>query len=61
MDDHLPAMLSMKDVGKLLNLPRATTYRCLKQPGFPAIRVGKRKIIVPRTELMIWLESRKNT
>ena len=38
-----------------INLPRA--YELTRQPGFPAIRVSSRRIIIPKVAFHRWLES----
>jgi len=38
-----------------INLPRA--YELTRQPGFPAIRVSSRRIIIPKEAFHRWLES----
>ena len=37
-----------------INLPRA--YELTRQPGFPAIRVSSRRIIIPKEAFHRWLE-----
>jgi excisionase family DNA binding protein len=48
------ATLTVGEVAMCLgiNLPRA--YLLVKEPGFPAMRIGRR-ILVPRAELETWL------
>ncbi len=38
------------DVGELLNLSRATTYRLANEGAIPTIRMGK-KFLVPKVQL----------
>jgi len=44
------------DVGRALNLSRATTYSLVNQGVIPSIRFGKR-IVVPRKALEEFLDS----
>jgi excisionase family DNA binding protein len=37
-----------------INLPKA--YELARQPGFPAIRVSNRRIVIPKTAFERWLE-----
>lgn len=54
--DELPAALSVwPDLGKALGISRATAYKLIREPGFPAIRVSKKKIIVPKNRLLDYL------
>jgi excisionase family DNA binding protein len=50
-----PAVYSVPEVAALLeiNLPKA--YELARQPGFPAIRIGRR-IVVPKEAFHRWLE-----
>lgn len=54
--EHLPLVLSPKDVAVILGVSRNTAYEVLHRRGFPALRVGK-QYRVPRDKFMIWLNS----
>ncbi len=51
-----PKVYTVPEVAALLgiNLPRA--YELTRQPGFPAIRVSRRRIIIPKEAFHRWLE-----
>lgn len=55
--DELPIILGVDDVQKILRISRATAYRLMNRPGFPARRVGDRRIVIPRDAFRKWLES----
>ena len=46
--------ISVVELGKVLGVGRNSAYTLVHQPGFPAIRLGKR-IVVPVEALRIWL------
>jgi excisionase family DNA binding protein len=51
----LPVMLTVEQLGQVLRVSRAKSYQILRQPGFPAVRLG-RAIRIPREALRCWLE-----
>ena len=53
--NDLPIMLNAKQVQSVLGLSRSATYNLLNSDRFPRIRLGSR-IVVPRSELMKWLD-----
>ena len=50
----LPDMLSAKDLLEVLPMSRSGIYKMLNTPGFPVIKIGKRKLI-PKHEFLVWL------
>ena len=52
---NLPEMMSAKDLMKFLPISRSSIYALLRDPTFPTIRLGQR-IIVPRDEMLRWLD-----
>ena len=58
--DDLPAAITVwPGLGEAFGLSRASCYSLAKQPGFPAVRVGKKNIIVPKNRLIEWLEKQQ--
>ncbi len=51
-----PAVYSVPEIAALLdiNLPKA--YELTRQPGFPAIQISNRRIVVPKAAFERWLE-----
>jgi excisionase family DNA binding protein len=51
-----PAVYSVPEIAALLdiNLPKA--YELARQPGFPAIQISNRRIVVPKAAFERWLE-----
>ncbi len=59
--DDLPAVISVwPGLGKALGISRATAYNLIKQPGFPAMRISDKKIIVPKNQLIEYIEQQAN-
>jgi hypothetical protein len=57
--NELPAALSVwPDLGKALGISRATAYQLTKTPGFPCLRVSKRKIVIPKDLLIRHIEQK---
>ncbi len=55
--DDLPLSLKMQDVAAVLGVSKKVAYDLARQDGFPAVRVGEKRIIVPRDLLRQWLEN----
>lgn len=53
---QLPICMKLDDVSKVLGISRATAFNLAKTPGFPAIRVGSKRLIVPRDKFFQWIE-----
>lgn len=51
------AVLRVKELAAYLGIGLNSAYELVRQPGFPAIRIGKRKIIVPIEALENWMNS----
>lgn len=47
--------VTVPEMAKLLGISRPLAYELAKKPGFPAIRVTERRIIVPVDRLHEWL------
>lgn len=46
---------TMNDLIQLLGIDTVKAYQLVKQPGFPALRIGRR-ILIPKEGLHKWLE-----
>ena len=49
-------MLTVDEFQKLWGISRPKAYELVNSEGFPSLRVG-RKILIPRNQLEIWIES----
>lgn len=54
--DELPAVLSAKDLKRVLPLGTRAVYQLFRRPDFPGKRIGRR-VLVSRDALRRWLES----
>lgn len=55
--DELPAALSVwPGLGQALGVGRCTAYQLIKQPGFPALKISNRKIVIPKDKLLEYIE-----
>ncbi|SFX65913.1 transcriptional regulator, AlpA family [Thermoactinomyces sp. DSM 45891] len=44
-----------KEVAKILGISRSMTYELLRNPNFPVLHIGKRKV-VPKHKLEQWID-----
>jgi len=49
--------MTVKEAGELLGISRATAYTLANTGKLPTIRLGERRIVVPKAALMKMLES----
>ncbi len=47
--------VSVVEAAKALGLSKSTTYSLIEQGVIPAVRVGKKRLIVPVRQLAEWL------
>ena len=50
--------LTVKEAAKMLNLSPATMYQLVRQPDFPAVRLGPRTTRIPVEALRRWMAER---
>ena len=58
--DDLPFMLSIKDVANALGFSVSKTYNLVHEPGFPRLNNVGRRVVVPRTKFLEWIEVNTN-
>jgi excisionase family DNA binding protein len=51
--------MTVKEAGEVLGISRATAYMLAGSGQIPTIRLGERRLVVPRAALMKMLESAK--
>ena len=44
-------------MAQILRVSRKVAYMLVNQPGFPAIRVGEKRIVVPRDKFKEWMDN----
>lgn len=55
--EDLPMVLTVADVQKVLNIGRNAAYELIYQKNFPVLRLGERKIRIPKSSLLEWIKS----
>jgi len=53
----LPAIMTVQDVEKCLGIHKNGAYELIRKPGFPAVRVSERRIVIPRDRFLKWLDN----
>ena len=53
--EDLPLTLRVEQMAKVLGVSRKVAYNLVKRKGFPAVRVGEKRIVIPRDRLIEWL------
>lgn len=60
--NELPACLSVwPGLGQALGISRSTAYQMIRQPGFPAVRISDRKVVVPKDKLLQFIEEKADS
>lgn len=54
--ENLPLSLKLDQVAEVLGISRKVAYDLARQPGFPVVRIGEKRLIVPRELLRNWLQ-----
>ncbi|MDW7729708.1 MAG: helix-turn-helix domain-containing protein [Bacillota bacterium] len=58
----LPICLTVADVQQILGISKSSALRLIREPDFPAIRIGERlggrRVIIPRDKFVAWLENK---
>ncbi len=55
--DELPLFLNAETVAKALGVSISSGYELMREPGFPALRVGNR-IVIPKERFIQWVNER---
>ena len=59
MNNNEKIALSVAEVASALGICKAQVYRyATEDPAFPAVRVGEKRLVIPRQALERWLENR---
>ncbi len=53
--EDLPLSLRVEQVAEVLGVSRKVAYNLAKRKDFPAVRVGEKRLIVPRDRFLQWL------
>ncbi len=55
MENGLPPILTIKQVADYLQVSMPTVRKLVMKQAFPAVKVSKKKIVVPRDKFLSWL------
>ena len=55
----LTGVRSLAELQERTGLSRTTIYRLSREPGFPAVKIGRR-VVVDGQRLTVWLEERQS-
>lgn len=55
--EQLPMMLTVDQMRKVLNIGKNSAYELIYQKNFPILKLGERKIRIPKKDLLIWIEN----
>ena len=53
----LPMYLSVDQLAALLGISRTGAYAYVHTDGFPLLRVGQKRMLIPRDKLIAWLDA----
>lgn len=56
--DQLPIVLKVEEMAQVLGISRKLAYQLVRQDDFPAVRVGKKRIVIPTTKLKEWINKK---
>ena len=54
---EMPSLLTVKEVAQVLRIGRNAAYELIYRDNFPVLRLGPKKIRVPKNELIRWIET----
>ena len=58
--DDLPVCLNVADIAQVFRVSRSVAYRIVKQKGFPSIRVGEKRIVIPKDKFIEWMDEQSD-
>ena len=53
----LPLIMTVDELQDVLGINHNGVYELVRKPGFPAVRVSKKRIIIPRDRFLQWLDN----
>lgn len=54
---ELPVLLTVKEMASVLRIGRNSAYEMVYQKKIPVLRLGPKKIRIPKYELIDWIKS----
>ena len=55
--DQYPPVMNASQLSEVLGISRAGAYQLLHQETFPTLRIGKRRLAVPKDKLILWIDN----
>jgi len=55
--EELPLVLNANDLSKALGVSIETGYQLIHSKGFPTVRIGERRYIVPKDAFIEWMKN----
>lgn len=59
--NEMPSLLTVKEVAKVLRIGRNAAYDLVYKNDFPVLRLGPKKIRVPKKELLRWIHEKSDS
>lgn len=59
--NEMPSLLTVKEVAKVLRIGRNAAYDLVYKNNFPVLRLGPKKIRVPKKELLRWIHEKSES
>ncbi len=56
--NELPVCMKVEDVAKFLGVSRATGFKLTREPGFPVVRIHRKRLVIPRDRFLKWLDEK---
>ena len=54
--DNMPVLLTVIEMAQVLRIGRNSAYELVYQKNFPILKLGPKKIRVPKGELLEWIK-----
>jgi len=54
--DEMPKFMKVDQVANILGISKATAFNLARKPGFPAVRIGEKRIVVPTDKFFEWID-----
>ncbi len=55
--NELPALLTVMEMAKVLRIGRSAAYELVCKKNFPILRLGPKKIRIPKVKLIEWIKN----
>ena len=54
--DNMPVLLTVIEMAQVLRIGRNSAYELVYQKNFPILKLGPKKIRIPKGELLAWIK-----